>query len=320
VKVLHLEYDAYPKEAIRKLDEIFHVEGFDCSNQEELYDKLARDEYDIIFARLGLMIDAKAISLQPSLKFIVTSTTGLNHIDVAAAQNADVRVVSLKGEHEFLANVKSTAEHAWGLLLSLIRSLPSAISHVLNRGWDRKPFLSDELDGKTIGIIGYGRLGKIVAGYAKAFGMNVLTFDRKLDADTSIHNVRFVSIDELLDRADVVMLLISWSEENKNFMSVEKFAKMKAGSYFINPSRGELVDEKALLDALKSRRLKGAALDVLRDDSSWPGKYLGTEELLQYALANTNLLITPHMGGYGKDSIAKTRSFVTDKLISLVSI
>ena len=320
MNILHLEYDQYPAEAIQALVAQHQVESFHCSDQEELYDKLTKENYEVIFTRLGLMIDKRAIDLQPQLKYVVTSTTGLNHIDTKTTAAKNIRVISLKGESEFLANVKSTAEHTWGLLLALIRHLPAAVKSVAEGNWNRSIFLSDELDGKKIGIIGYGRLGKIVARYAKAFGMEVRVHDHTPEHYKNHIDIVPCGLEELLKTSDVVVLLISWSEDNTNFMDAAKFGLMKEGAYFINPARGELVDEEALLDALQSQKIKGAALDVLWDDSSWATQAKGSSALRAYQRENANLLITPHMGGYGKDSIAKTRNFVTNKFLSLTKI
>lgn len=317
MKILHLEYDQYPPEATRLLAAQHSVEAFTCVTQNELYQKLAADQYAVIFTRLGLMLDQRCMDLQPGLRYIVTSTTGLNHIDTVVAQSKNISVVSLKGEAEFLANVKSTAEHTWGLLLALIRNLPAAIDHVQAGGWDRVPFLSDELDEKKIGIIGYGRLGKIVARYAKAFGMTVLVHDHTPQRYEGHTDIIPCSLDTLLTEADVVVLLISWNEANNNFMDSKKISRMKPGSYFINTARGELVDETALLHALELGKIKGAAVDVLWNDSGWSARTGGSEALLNYQRTHSNLFITPHMGGYGKDSIAKTRDFVTRKFLSL---
>lgn len=319
MKVLHLEYDHYPKDALIRLEERVELERFACTDQQQLLSKLAQQSYEVIFTRLGLMLDEGTMRIQPSLKYIVTATTGLNHIDMEAATRRRIFVISLKGESEFLTHVKSTAEHTWGLLLSLIRKLPAAMEHVKAGGWNRQPFLSDELDGKTLGIIGYGRLGKILANYGVAFGMRVLVHDRQPESYAGHTHVQSVDLSTLLANADVVCLLISWSEENNAFMNAACFSEMKTGAYFINTARGELVDEKALLNALESGKLKGAALDVLHGDSAWPGRAVDTSGLLTYAQRNNNLLITPHMGGYGKDSIAKTRTFVTNKFLSLIN-
>lgn len=319
MKLLHLEYDQYPLEAIRLLSEKFVVESYTCTTQQELYEKLNTDQYDVIITRLGLLLDQRCMNLQPGLRYIVTATTGLNHIDIVAAEARQISIISLKGEAEFLANVKSTAEHTWGLLLSLIRQLPAAIVSVRDGKWERTPFLSDELDEKKMGIIGFGRLGKIVARYAHAFGMTVLVHDQNPTSFLGYPNVIPCSCNELLSKADVVVLMISWCIENENFMDTVAFNQMKPGAYFINTARGELVDEVALLHALESGRLKGAALDVLRGDSSWSAHVEGSSALIKYQRAHSNLLITPHMGGYAKDSIAKTRIFVTHKFLSLIN-
>lgn len=318
MRILHLEFDQYPPAIIELLSAQCEVEKFECASQKQLYRKLQKNSYDVIFTRLGLVIDRFAMSLQPSLKLIVTPTTGLNHIDQRAAAKQSIKIISLKGETHFLETVRSTAEHSWGLILALVRSLPSAIDHVLDGGWDRSAFVAEELDGKTLGIIGFGRLGRMVAAYGTAFGMRVLAFDKNQNQFDGCVNVLPVSLNELLAQADVVILLISWSQESENFMNQEKFSLMKAGSFFVNTSRGELVDEDALLDVLKSNKLKGAALDVLRNDSAWT-KEAANSPLLRYNRLANNLLITPHMGGFGRCSIAKTRAFITKKFMTEIA-
>jgi D-3-phosphoglycerate dehydrogenase len=179
--------------------------------------------------------------------------------------------------------------------------------------WMRTPFLADELDGKTIGIIGFGRLGKIVSRYAEAFGMNVLVNDRlKIETDSPYQQV---DIKTLVSTSDFIVLLISYDNENIKFFDKEKFGWMKSTAYFINTSRGEMVDENALVSALNNKQIKGAALDVLDGDSAWESQYNGNQALLEYARNNDHLIVTPHMGGYGKESIARTRQFVTEKFI-----
>lgn len=314
--ILHLEHERYAPEAIQKLKKHFDVELFFCESQDALYEKLRDSQFGAIFTRLGVMLDEKCLSLQNNLKYIITPTTGLNHIDLEISKKKGITIISLRGESEFLASIKSTAEHAWALLLSLNRNINQAFESVVSGRWVREPFLCDELDGRKIGIIGYGRLGKIVARYASAFGMTVMVNDLHTDLK---HTVDFVSIEKLLQEADVVMLLISWSPENEKFMNKTRFKMMKKGAYFINVSRGELIDEDALLEQLESGRISGAALDVLNHDSAWGNVIEGSFPLINYAKANTNLIITPHIGGYGNHSIIRTRNFVTDKFLNHVN-
>jgi D-3-phosphoglycerate dehydrogenase len=317
IRILHLEANRYPQEAMALLKP-FEVECYDCYSQSDLEVKLESNHYDVIITKLGLYLSEKCLSSQPTLKYIISATTGLNHIDVVAANTRNIEIISLKGEFEFLSSIKSTAEHTWGLLLSLIRNIPSAIHSVVNQNkWDRNPFMSDELDGKNLGIIGYGRLGKIVSSYALAFGMNVLVHDTNSDAISNLPNgVNNVSIDLLLSESDFVLLLISWSLEAENYMDKAKFSLMKPSAYFVNTSRGELVNQDDLIEVLLNKRIKGAALDVLHNDSSWSDEAPVHHSIIEYARINKNLLITPHMGGYGKDSIERTRLFVLKKFIS----
>ena len=315
MRVLHLESDCYPSESMDLLKRYFEVTCLDVAGQDHFINHLLSQEYDIIFTRLGLFMGGRVFDTQPSLKKIVTPTTGLNHLDLVEAQKRGIEIISLKGEYEFLSTVKSTAEHTWALLLALIRNLIPAQQSVKEGKWDRVPYLANELNTKTIGIIGLGRLGKILVKYSEAFSLNILCNDVDPSKFTQEYTSYKSSLDELLAKSDFLILQIDYRPENKHFFDRKRFSSVKKGAYFINTSRGELVDEKSLLHFLKIGHLKGAALDVLEGDSSWH-EHAGKIELIDYAKSSTNLIITPHMGGYGKTSIEMTREFVTNKLIS----
>lgn len=321
MNILHLEANRYSESSLSELSNKFNVVQLNCSTQIQLEIYLQQNKFDVIFTKLGLSINKNIIKLQPTLKYIVTATTGLNHIDIEEAKKNNIQIVSLKGEEVFLSSVKSTAEHTWALLLSLIRNIKPAIDSVNNGKWERSHLLCDELDGKTIGIIGFGRLGKIVANYANAFGMNVLVNDiNNKQVELLPNHIQSCNLDSLLKQADFVLLMIAFTDENVHFINKDKISLMKKGAYFINTSRGELVNEDDLLQALKNGHLKGAALDVLNKDSDWDGTIQGSWGLVDYAKTNKNLIITPHIGGYGINSILKTRDFVTQKLIQKISI
>lgn len=310
-KVLFLEIEYYPSNLLSFLDTSFEVISKDFNNQNEFDLYLMSNNFFAIFTKIGLYLGRKQLSTQSELKFIVSPTTGLNHIDQSYTSSCNIKIISLKGEFDFLKSIKSTAEHTWLLILAASRNFYSAVNNVkINNIWDRKPYLADELNGRTIGIIGYGRLGKIVAEYAGTFGMNILAYDKD---DLSFINNGLdykTNLDNLLVNSDYIVLLISWSEENIKFFNSKMFNLVKKGSYFINTSRGELVDEKALLDSLKNNKLAGAAIDVLNGDSSWGSDSYISNDLIKYASNHDNLLITPHMGGYGRTSIYKTREYI----------
>jgi D-3-phosphoglycerate dehydrogenase len=318
MRILHLEYDQYPAESKFELESCHEVEAYFCHTQADLYEKLSKNQYDCIFMRLGLSLDRKAMNLQPVLKYVITPTTGITHIDTEAALEKGITVVSLKGESSFLSTIKSTAEHTWALLLTLIRRMAEARESVLQGEWKRELFLCDELSGKKLGIIGYGRLGKIIGKYGISFGMEVFASDQDDKAFAEKESsVLQVDLNKLLQTCDYIILLISYSKENENFMNTARFGQMKRGVYFVNTSRGELVDEQALLDGLQTGLIKGAALDVLRNDSAWPGRIESSHSLLAYAKTNYNLLITPHLGGYGRESTQQTKKFIVRKFLSL---
>ncbi|MDY7092270.1 MAG: NAD(P)-dependent oxidoreductase [Acidobacteriota bacterium] len=316
--ILHVEPRRAGKVARRRLKACgCQVEYVDCSDQAELLTALAARPYEAIFLRLGLALDARALDAGGELRFAVTPTTGLDHIDLAAAEERGVEVLSLRGETEFLATVRTTAEHTWALLLASMRHLVPALEDVRRGSWRREPFLADELDGNTLGILGLGRLGRIVAGYGVAFGMEVLAHDIDPDAFRSAPAaVAARSRDELLAQADVVSVHLPLDETTAGYLDADALSRMRRGAVLINTARGELVDEEALLEALESGRLAAAGLDVLAGDSRWSEQGPGAEHpLVRYAREHENLLLTPHMAGYGRNAIARTRLFMIEKFL-----
>jgi D-3-phosphoglycerate dehydrogenase len=319
MKILHLEKDAYPNFLLKDLEDQNEIIYLDCNSQIELNQFLDTNKVDVIFTKLGLHIGAEQFKMQPHLKYIVTPTTGLNHIDFEIAKKNGIEIISLKGQFDFLKNIKSTAEHTWLLLLAISRNLYPVVHNVKkNKIWDRKPYIADELNNKKLGIVGFGRLGKIISEYGKAFGMKILAYD----IDRSKYNdleIEFKSnLDDLLEQSDFIVLLISWSKENINLFDSSKFNKFKKESYFINTSRGEFIDSNALIDALLNKKIKGAAIDVIDGDSVWESGQTISNNLVDYASKYDNLIITPHMGGYGKDSIENTRKFVTQLFLNII--
>jgi len=276
-------------------------------NREDLL--LAVREADVLWVRLRHRIDAEVMAAAPQLKVIATPTTGLNHIDLEAAESLGVSVLSLRGETEFLKEIRATAELTVGLMLALLRHIPAAVNDVDGGGWDRDSFKGRDLHGKTVGIVGYGRLGKMVARLLKPFGVRLLATDRHPEAGAG--DADCLPLPQLLREAEIVTLHVNLCPETTGFFGAEQFARMKKGAWFVNTSRGELVDETALLDALRSGQLAGAALDVLRNETS---AGMGNHPLVAHAREHGNVIITPHMGGCTKESMEKTELFLADKL------
>lgn len=269
-------------------------------------------KYHILFVRLGQKIDKEVINHGISLKVIASATTGLNHIDFEYAESKGVKIISLREERQFLNNIYATPEHTWALLLSLIRKIPQAFHHVLSDGWNRDLFRGTELAGKNIGIIGYGRIGKKIAVYANTFGMKVYVND--IDQSELNEDIISIPLDKLLEISDVITIHVPLNKSTKLLLDRDKIGKIKKGAIVLNTSRGEILDESALLDALKSGAISGACLDVLTGESRLDKNWMVSDSLISYAKRNENLLITPHLGGNTYESMEKTEYFIAGKI------
>lgn len=318
--VLHLEPLRYEPDVRAVIEAVGRVDYVSCAEQSELLETIARAPYEAIFVGLGLAIDRALFDRAPNLRYVVSPTTGLDHIDMDEAARRAIRVISLRGETSLLEHVNSTAEHSFALLLALIRRLPAAASDVLDGRWRRELFLADELFGKTLGIVGAGRLGRKVARFGLAFGMEVLAHDVDPAAlRRSPEGTKAAEPAELLARSHVVSLHLPLDPKTAGWLSRERIRSMRRGAYLVNTARGELVDEGALLAALEDGHLAGAALDVLAGDSRWDrGNAPDGHPLIAYAKRHPNLIVTPHTGGYGRDSIGLTRRFVAERFAALV--
>jgi D-3-phosphoglycerate dehydrogenase len=270
---------------------------------------------DMLWVRLRHRVDTQMLRQAHNLKVIISGTTGLNHIDLDEALSRGIQVLSLRGEADFLRDVRATAEHTLALMLALIRHLPAAVQHVKTGAWNRDHFKGTELYGKTVGIVGYGRLGRIVARYLNAFEVNVLVCDPELGLIPPLSDVTPVTLQELLKQSDLVTLHLSLNEQTVRCFGRPEFASMKPGAFFINTARGELVDESALLHALETEMLKGAALDVICNEHSGPID----SPLIRYMQTHDNLIITPHVGGCTHESMEKTETYLARKLSELWS-
>jgi D-3-phosphoglycerate dehydrogenase / 2-oxoglutarate reductase len=306
-RILNIEPAGYSDKARAILQRIGHLDEREIS-ADALRDQI--ENYDILIVRLRNQINQEILSRATNLKAIVTATTGLDHIDTYYAAQKGIAILSLKGEIEFLNSIWATAEHTWGLLLSLLRKIPAATRDVINGNWERDKFKSHELHGKTLGIVGFGRIGRKIAAYGGAFGMKVLAYET--DKSKFVPEVEFVdSIKKIMQDCDVISLHVPLEEKNYLLIGEKELAETKSGAILVNTSRGEIVDESALLKYLQNGRLAGAALDVLADERMTS---LRENPLVAYAASATNLLITPHSGGATFESMEKTEVFMAEKL------
>jgi len=175
-----------------------------------------------------------------------------------------------------------------------------------------------ELHGKRVGLIGFGRLGKMVAKYCRAFSTMVIAYDPYVDAkEMRGCGVKKVGLDYLLKNSDIVTVHAIYDESTYRFLNEEHFRKMKKDAYFINTARGEITDENALFYALQNKWIAGAAIDTLAQESP-DGRHLKNNKLIEYARNHDNLIIVPHLGGTTKEAIEKTQLYITNLVIKEV--
>jgi D-3-phosphoglycerate dehydrogenase len=274
-------------------------------------------EISVLFAPLGYYFGEDIFLMAPALKVVASNTTGVPHIDVPAAEARGINVFSLKDEVDFLSTITPTAELTFGLIIAITRNMVPAAGSVLNGSWSRWEFGGQAmLSRMSLGIVGLGRLGKMVARYAAAFGMTVSYYDPFIEHDNAWTCARTDTLEQLLSESDIVTVHIPMNNQNRHLFSEELFMKFRRGSYFINTARGEVVDSEALVEALESGILRGAAVDVLDGEfaSGFSDRVL-SHQLVRYAKTHPNLLITPHIAGSTEDAWYLTQRLVIERTI-----
>jgi len=266
------------------------------------------EKYDAYFASASIIADKKLLEKAKRLKVIATPSTGTDHIDRKFAEKKGISIIDIAKEYDLLDSFSATAEMSWCLLLALIRHLPTAFESAKKGHWARQKFSGQQLLGKTIGILGYGRLGKMMAQIALGFRMKVIACDIN---PVETPGITFVDFNTLLAESDILSVHIHLNDETRNMFSDQTFSKMKNGAIIINTSRGAIIDEQALLRSLESGKIGGAGLDVIHGE--WDTD-LQKHPLIQYANFHTNLIISPHIGGSTTESIEGARIFTARKL------
>jgi D-3-phosphoglycerate dehydrogenase len=196
------------------------------------------------------------------IKAICTASTGTNHIDVEYCKHNGIKIISITNDHDVIDKISSTAEHTLALMLSLIRKIPISFHSVRDGNWDWEPYVGRQLNFLTVGIIGFGRLGKLMGRYCNGLGMKVLVCDPYVDNEVEGWNVEQVGLDELLERSDVISIHVHVTDETREMINKNTISKMVKKPYLINTSRGEIVNEKDIIEALNSDDLQGYATDV----------------------------------------------------------
>ena len=266
--------------------EVLEVAGFDVQTgydwtRSELEERIA--DYDAIVIRSATKVDAPLIARATKLRAVARAGVGVDNVDVTAATKRGILVVNAPR-----SNVVTAAEHTMALLLALARNVPQAHSALTAGRWERKSFSGTELMGKTLGILGFGRIGRLVAHRAKAFDMEVIAYDPFVATELyrSLKVQRADSSDDVLAAADFLTLHMPTTDETNGMIDATAFAKMRDGARILNVARGSLIVDEDLKAAIDSGKVGGAALDVF-----------STEPITDHPLFGyPNVVVTPHLG------------------------
>lgn len=265
-------------------------------------------EYAGIAVRTKFRIDQELMDAAPLLKFVARAGAGLDNIDQAYAASKNITLINAPE-----GNRDAVGEHAIGLLLALMNKFQSAGAKIRQGIWDREGSRGWELKGKTVGIIGYGFMGQSFAKKLAGFEVNVIAYD-KYKTGFSDAYAKEVSMEEIVKHSDVLSLHIPLTTETRQLVDEEYLFHFKKPIFFINTARGEVVNTKAVLSAIKAQRILGAGLDVLEVEK-FPA--LGTQNWYEELIATDQVILTPHVGGWTIDSYRKISEVLAEKLAAL---
>ena len=291
----------------------FVLEEDFTSSYDEVLQKI--NQYDGIIIRSRIPLDKNFLENAPNLKFIARVGAGMENIDLETAKNLGISLINSPE-----GNRDAVAEHVVAMLLILMNRLFIASEEVKNGIWKREENRGDELLGKTFGIIGYGNMGKATAKKLSGFGVEVIFYDILPNLEDEY--AKQVSLEELQERADILSLHIPLDASTKYLVDENFISKMKKNFYLVNTARGKNVKTSALVDALKSGKVKAAALDVLEyEKSSFENLDISTslstrnKEDLQFLLESNQVIVTPHIAGWTHQSKEKLAQFIVDKIV-----
>lgn len=287
--------------------------GWECTDKTHLTAAEAIQEvkaYDGVVIRSKFKFTADIFNTCPQLRFIARAGSGLENIDLIAAKENDVKIISSPE-----GNRDAVAEHAMGMLLSLMNHLKRADQEVRAGIWKRAENRGYELKGKTIGLIGYGTMGRAFAKRLKGFDINIIAHDNQQTGFSDQYTSE-VTLEDIFEQADIVSLHMNYNPNNKYYINSDFIQKMKKSFYLINTARGFNVETTALVEGLKSGKVRGACLDVLEfEDTSFESILNeNTPEAFTYLIESENTLLSPHIAGWTHESHFKLSNVLADKV------
>jgi len=305
MKILLLDKN-HPLISEQLLAKNFILEEDFTSSYDEVCNKI--ENYDGVIIRSRIPLDKNFLEKAKNLKFIARVGAGMENIDIPVAEKLGIKLINSPE-----GNRDSVAEHVVGMLLILMNRLFIASNEVKNGIWLREENRGDELLGKTVGLIGYGNMGKATAKRLSGFGCKVIFHD--ILPNLSDEFATQVSLQELKEKAEVLSLHVPLSDETHYLIDSEFISEMKNDFYFVNTARGKNVETKSLVEALKSGKVKGACLDVLEyEKSSFENLEMNNEDL-KYLLDSEKVIVTPHIAGWTHQSKEKLAQVIVDKIL-----
>lgn len=295
---------------------------YPLDDKTEISDEIA--QADVISCFTFSRVDKEVLKKFPNLKLIALRSVGFNHIDIDYCKEHNIQVVNSLGYGNL-----TVAEFTFGLILDVTRKVSRSYLNLKNEHLDRDVYTGFELNGKNIGVIGTGAIGAEVIRIAKGFGMNVLAYDIYPKNElVEKYGVKYVELDDLLKESDIISLHAPLTDSNFHLINEEKFNLMKPHAVIVNTARGELIDSKALYDALFANKIFGAGLDVLEaenlltiPENKWDFDYL-TNEHIKQTLINERLLrlhnvvVTPHIAYNSKEANERILSITSNNIKS----
>ncbi len=291
-----------------KAADCIHVDA-----ETEALEEALKGAHGLLDASMKVRIDDAMIAAAPDLAVISCATTGSDHIARDEADSRGIPVHTLREDGDLLLGITPAAELSWALVLACARRLPAAAAHTKAGEWVRETFPGTMLNGRTLGLVGCGRLGQWMARYGTAFGMKVLGHDPHVALWPD--GIERTELADLVATADVISVHVHLSEETRGLLSPEILANIKPGAIVINTSRGAIIDEEALLAGLLSGRIGAAGLDVLDGEPE-----IDNHPLIQYAREHDNLIITPHIGGFSPDAVRVVCRRAAEKIVARLGL
>lgn len=295
--------DPLSEQGLTILQQHFTVDVITKLSEEELVEKIP--EYDALVIRSGTQVTRKVIEAADKMMIVGRAGVGVDNVDVEAATEKGIIVVNAPE-----GNMLSAAEHTIAMMMSLARNVPQADASLKAKKWERGKFMGVEVNGKTLGVIGLGRIGAEVAKRAQGMNMSILAYDPFVTEERAKEmGVTMMSVQEIAKEADFITVHTPLTKDTRNIIDAEEFSMMKNNARIINCARGGIINEEALSDALNNDKIAGAAIDVFVNEPPFEGPLLDSK----------NLIVTPHLGASTKEAQINVAVSVAEEVVAVLT-